>query len=157
MRTLVIYFSKFGNTHSIAEAIAQKLEPAMPVRLLNAQDLTAEYFKEAELVIMGTPTHNMNLPKPMRPFFDQLPKKLLKGKYFAAFDTSYKMSWWLKQFTAGKRLSQKLRKLGGKKLLPPEIFLVTEREGPLYAGEIERAQDWAAQVITRFNQAAQHI
>jgi flavodoxin len=147
MNTLVIYFSKFGNTQAIAETIAKRIASKTPVRIISYQDLTAESFKETELVIMGSPTHNMNLPKALRPFFSQLPKKLLKGKYFTTFDTSYKMSWWLNKFTAGKKLTQKLRKMGGKKLLPPEIFLVTERQGPLYPGEIEHAQDWAARVL----------
>jgi hypothetical protein len=44
-------------------------------------------------------------------------------------------------------LAQKLRKLGGKRILPPEIFLVTGREGPLYEGEIERAKDWANSIL----------
>ena len=71
----------------------------------------------------------------------------LKGKTVAAFDTSYKMSWWLNHFTAAKRLMQKLCKLGGKSIAPPETFHVKEREGPLYDGEIERANRWASSLI----------
>jgi hypothetical protein len=59
------------------------------------------------------------------------------------------MSWWLNQFTASNRLAKKLRKLGGKLVVPPEIFHVMEREGPLYEGEIERAQTWAASILER--------
>jgi len=57
------------------------------------------------------------------------------------------MSPWLEPFTASKRLSGKLRKLGGKRLVPPETFHVVEREGPLYDGELERAMEWALSLL----------
>jgi hypothetical protein len=31
--------------------------------------------------------------------------------------------------------------------VPPETFHVEGKEGPLYAGEIERAQAWAAMIL----------
>lgn len=149
MNALVVCFSKFGNTKMVAEAVGERLEQGGSVRVVFSESLIAEDFNGVDLVVMGSPTHKMNLPEAVRPVFDKLPKKLLKGKFFAAFDTSYKMSWWLNHFTAGKRLSQKLRRLGGKRLVPPEIFHVTGREGPLYDGEIERAEAWAASLLER--------
>lgn len=146
MNILVVYFSKFGNTLTVAEAVAKKLRSKGAVRVISSEVLAAADFDKVDLVVMGTPTHNMNLPKAVRPVFERLPKRLLKGKLVAAFDTSYKMSWWLTHFTAAKRLSQKLRKLGGKRVVPPETFHVTGREGPLYEGEIERAQAWAESI-----------
>jgi flavodoxin len=133
----------------VAEAIGYRLKSESAVRLVGINELTVADFNDADLVVMGSPTHRMNLPEAARPVLDRLPKTLLNGKLFAAFDTSYKMSWWLNHFTAGKRLSQKLRKLGGKRILPPEIFLVTGREGPLYEGEIDRAKAWAELIIER--------
>lgn len=147
MNTLVVSFSKFGNTKLVAEAIGEVLESESAVELIGIDDLTDADFHDADLVVMGSPTHRMNLPEAVRPILDKLPKKLLKGKLFAAFDTSYEMSWWLNHFTAGKKISQKLRKLGGKRIVPPEIFLVSGREGPLVDGEIERAKSWAASLL----------
>lgn len=147
MNTLVVYFSKFGNTQMLAEAIAASLSSNGNVRTISSDDLTVDDLKDADLVMMGSPTHNMNLPKSVKPVFDDLPKRILRGTPVAAFDTSYKMSWLLNQFTASKRLARKLRKLGGKLVLPPEIFHVMEREGPLYEGEIERAQTWAGSIL----------
>lgn len=147
MNTLVVYFSKFGNTQMLAEAIAASLSSNGNVRTISSDDLTVDDLKDADLVVMGSPTHNMNLPKSVKPVFDDLPKRILRGTPVAAFDTSYKMSWLLNQFTASKRLARKLRKLGGKLVLPPEIFHVMEREGPLYEGEIERAQTWAGSIL----------
>ena len=104
-----------------------------------------------DLVVFGSPTHNMNLPKAIQPVFERLPKRLLPGTPVAAFDTSYKMSAILARFTAAKRLAKKLRKIGGKCIISPETFYVMEREGPLYEGEIERAQDWAGSILKRIN------
>jgi flavodoxin len=151
MNAVVVYFSKFGNTQMVAEAVAQEiaaeLKPESTVQVISLDTLSAEDFKDKDLVVMGSPTHNMNLPKNVRPVFERLPKRVLKGIPVAAFDTSYKMSWWLNHFTAAKRLSQKLRKLGGSRIVPPETFHVTGREGPLFDGEIERSRAWAASIL----------
>lgn len=149
MNSLVIYFSKFGNTKLVAETIGNVLEQAGGVQIVNSDELVVENFDDVDLVVMGSPTHKMNLPKAVRPLFDKLPKKILKGKFFAAFDTSYRMSWWLNQFTASKRLSPKLRKLGGKRIVSPEIFHVTERMGPLFDGELKRAEEWVTLILKK--------
>jgi flavodoxin len=146
MNSLVVYFSKFGNTRKVAEAIAQTLEPAGSVHVLSSDQLTAADLEKIELVVMGSPTHRMNLPEAIWPVFDSLPRRVLRGTSIAAFDTSYKMSWWLTHFTAARKLSKKLRKLGGKQVVPPQTFHVEGREGPLYTGELERARSWAQSI-----------
>lgn len=150
MNALVVYYSKFGHTRQIAEAIADSFGSEGWVRLLPMDQLTASELADMDLVVMGCPTHRMNLPEAVRPLFDTLPKRILRGKAVAAFDTSYKMSPFLARFTAAKKLSQKLRRLGGKRLVPPETFYVAEREGPLYDGEVERARAWAGSILKQF-------
>lgn len=149
MNALVVYFSKFGNTKMVAETIAEALQTQFSVNLLSSDDLAATDLQGVDLVVMGSPTHRMNLPEAVRPVFDTLPKRILRGTPVAAFDTSYKMSAFLSRFTAAKKLAQKLRKLGGKRIVPPETFHVMEREGPLYEGEIERAKEWATSLQAR--------
>jgi flavodoxin len=146
VNALVIYFSKFSNTKMVAEAIAEALESGGSVRVISSDQLTPSDLANVDLVVMGSPTHRMNLPEAVRPVFDTLPRKALRGRRTAAFDTSYKMSWWLSRFTAARRLDRKLRKLGGKRVAPPETFHVEGREGPLYEGELERAKAWAAAI-----------
>ncbi|NOZ28525.1 MAG: flavodoxin family protein [Chloroflexi bacterium] len=143
MKALVVYFSKFGNTQKVAEAIAETLESAGSVRLLSLERLTASDMEGVDLVVMGSPTHRMNLPEAVRLMLKEFPRRVLRGTPVAVFDTSYKMSWWLSHFTAAKRLARELRKLGGRRIAPPETFHVMESEGPLYDGEIERAREWA--------------
>jgi flavodoxin len=147
MKSLVIYHSKFGNTRQIAENIADVLKTNGTVQIRTLDEITSSDFQEASLVVMGAPTHKMNLPESLRPKISNLPKKVLKGKYVAAFDTSYQMSPFLNRLTAGKKIAQKLRKLGGKLLISPEIFVVKEKEGPLLDGELERSQTWAQNIL----------
>ena len=149
MNFLVVYFSKYGNTRSVAEAIAETLASGSIGRTISSDQLTVDDLNELDLVVMGSPTHRMNLPEAVRPVFEAQPRRILRGTSIAAFDTSYKMSAWLARFTAAKKLDRKLRKLGGKRLVPPETFFVIGREGPLYDGEIERVREWAAALLAR--------
>lgn len=48
---------------------------------------------------------------------------------------------------AANYIAKKLRKNGVNLIKPPEGFLVTGEEGPLKEGELERAADWAKQLL----------
>jgi flavodoxin len=146
MNGLVVYYSRFGNTERVAEMIAGTLASDGTVRVISTDQLTTSDLSEADLVVMGSPTHRMNLPEEVRAVLEPLPKRVLRGVPVAAFDTSYRMSALLARFTAARKLARKLRKLGGTQIVPPETFHVVEREGPLYEGEIGRAQAWAETV-----------
>ena len=150
MNALVVYHSQFGNTLQVAEAIAGVFQEAGGARTIRANQLTAADLQGVDLVVMGTPTHKMNLPEAVRPVFEALPKRSLRGVPIAAFDTSYRMSAFLARFTAAKRIDRKLRKLGGNRMVPPETFHVEDNhEGPLYGGEIQRAKNWAGSILDR--------
>jgi flavodoxin len=152
MNALVVYHSQFGNTRQVAEIIARVFDGAGVARTLSADRLTAAELEGVDLVVMGTPTHKMNLPEAVRPVFERLPRRSLRGTPVAAFDTSYEMSAFLARFTAAKRVDKKLRKLGGKRLVPPQTFHVEHHhEGPLLDGEIERARRWAESIVVQVN------
>jgi flavodoxin len=147
MDALVIYLSRFGNTRTVAEAIGEALAAGGRARLIEAVALTPADLNGVDLVVMGSPTHRMNLPQELRPWLESLPRRLLRGKWVAGFDTSYRMSRWLAPFTAARKLDRKLRKLGGRRAARPETFHVVDREGPLYEGEIDRARAWARSIL----------
>lgn len=156
MKALVVYFSKFGNTRRIAEAIAQTLSRAGEARAVSIDQFTASDLGDVDLVVMGSPTHYQNLPKAVRPAFEALPKNALAGKSVAAFDTSLKMWGPIMLMTAAHRLFSKMRKLGGKRAIRPESFLVKKSDlrpdgeiDLLCDGEIERAREWAATILSR--------
>ena len=71
MQTLVVYFSKFGNTQKVAKAIAKRMESQGPVQTISSAELTVSVMQEVDLVMMGSPTHNMNLPKAVQPLFEK--------------------------------------------------------------------------------------
>lgn len=150
MNALVVYYSKFGNTKQVAEAIAETWQSAGSVRVMSADQLTVSDINDIDLLMAGTPTHVANLPKELRPILEALPKRVLKGVLVAAFDTSYKMNWFVNLFTAAKPLNRKLRRLGGRQIVPPKSFFVIEKQGPLYEGEIERAKTWAETILARY-------
>lgn len=151
MNAVVIYFSKFGNTRMLAEGIAEAMAATMgsagAVRVAGTEQMDAADLAGADLVVMGVPTHRMNLPEVVRPVLDALPRRALKGKAVAAFDTSYRMNGLLSRFTAARRLDRQLRKLGGRRVVAPETFIVEGREGPLEDGEVERARQWAESIL----------
>jgi flavodoxin len=150
MNALVVYYSRFGNTKKVAEAIGEVLGQAGTARTISVEALTAADLEGVDLVVMGSPTHKMNLPEEARPVFEELPKRALEGVAVVAFDTSYQLTGFMSRLTAAKRLDSKLRKLGGKQLMAPETFFVKKEEGyPLHEGEIERARRWAESIIER--------
>lgn len=156
MNTLIVYFSKFGNTKKVAETIAETMTRAGDARVISIDQLTASDLDQVDLVVMGSPTHYQNLPKAVRSVLKTLPRGILVGKSVAAFDTSLKMWGPLMLLTAAHRLLTKLRKLGGKRVVGPETFLVEKSElrhdgeiDLLYDGEIERAKEWAVAILKK--------
>jgi flavodoxin len=156
MNALLVYYSKFGNTKRVAEAIAETWQSVGSIRVMSAEQLTASDVNNVDLLVVGTPTHVANLPKELRPILEALPKRVLNGVRVAAFDTSYKMNWFVNLFTAAKPLNRKLRQRGGKQIVPPKSFFVVEKQGPLYEGEIERAKTWAETILARYRRFSEH-
>jgi flavodoxin len=156
MKTLIVYFSKFGNTKKVAETIAETMTRAGDARAISIDQLTASDLDQVDLVVMGSPTHYQNLPKAVRSVLKTLPRGILVGKSVAAFDTSLKMWGPLMLLTAAHRLLPILRKLGGKRVVKPETFLVEKSDSQhkgeidlLYDGEIERAEEWAVAILKK--------
>ena len=83
MNALVVYYSQFGNTQQVAEAVSEVFQGAGAARTLSADRLTAAELQDVDLVVMGTPTHKMNLPEAVRPVFESLPRRILRGVHGA--------------------------------------------------------------------------
>jgi flavodoxin len=154
--SLVVYYSFYGNTRRVAETIADTLRSAGPVLVTSLDRLSPADLADADLVVMGSPTHIQNVPKAVRAALAELPRKSLDAKSVAAFDTSLKMWGPLMSMTAAHGLMRRLRKLGGRRLLAPETFLVKSVDAKpdgetdlLYEGELERAREWAAAILER--------
>lgn len=153
---LLIYDSLFGNTaiiaHRLADAAREKGNEVLEVKVGETTDLI---LKKADVLIIGSPTQSFNASKPMLEFLDKLESDSIKNKPTLVFDTRIdlkkidsKFLRWLvnRGGYATAPISKKLKKKGAH-ILGAEGFLVTDREGPLKEGELERAGEWIKNLI----------
>jgi flavodoxin len=155
MRALIVYFSKFGNTKRVAQAIAEAMEQAGDTRVVSIERLAASDLEGVDLVVLGSPTHGFTVPAGVRSALAALPPGILAGKSVAAFDTTVR-PWPLRLFRASPKLLRQLSQLGGKPVARPQTFFVqthstqgTGEHNLLLEGQIDRAQAWAGQILRR--------
>lgn len=152
MKTLVVYDSLYGNTRTIAQAIAD----AIPgdVKLLHAGDVDASELGASDLLIVGAPTHGGRASEPAGDLLERIQAPALAGTQVAAFDTRLTW-WWLRVFGfAAPRIARSLEKKGGTLVVEPEGFFVSGSEGPLEEGEVERAGAWATTIAAKLQEAS---
>ncbi|MBH0781055.1 flavodoxin family protein [Nocardia bovistercoris] len=159
MRARIVYESMFGNTRAIAEAIADGLRDRGEVDVLDV--VTAAEVPDApvDLLVVGGPTHAFGLSRPrtrgdaatktdspvsvdfgMREWLDgvSMPPR---GTRAAAFGTKAATPRWLPG-SAARGVGRRLRRSGYELADAPVDFFVGGLEGPLVAGEVERARAW---------------
>ncbi len=65
MRAVVVYESMYGNTHLIADAIAEGLNgPGDDVTVVSVHEATRAVLEGADLFVAGGPTHVHSLTRP---------------------------------------------------------------------------------------------
>lgn len=150
---LVIYDSVFGNTAKIAEAIGEALED---IRVVNVSEVTSEDLEDLEILFVGSPTRVFRPTPATIDLIKSLGPKALTGVKAAAFDTRIPIdqtdSGFLKMLInllgyADVKIAKALSKAGADLALESDGFGVNGTEGPLLEGELERAQDWARQIL----------
>lgn len=149
MNTLIIYDSTYGNTELIARAIAGRLGERETVKLFHAQEAGSPELKGVDLLIIGCPTQRHGFTPALRALLENIPRGALKGVTAAAFDTRYRMTR-IFSGSAAQLIAKRLERAGASLIFPPESFYVVEREGPLEDGELERAIQWAGEILARF-------
>ena len=148
MKALIVYDSEFGNTGQIARTIANRLDEQLEVRLALARQLDPVNIPAVNLLLVGCPTQGWLPTLPIQDFFKLVPRETIAGLPAAAFDTRFRLSW-VTGGSAARSIAKRLSLLGAKLLLPPESFFVNDMEGPLADGELERAADWADQLLAQ--------
>jgi Flavodoxin domain len=172
MRALVIYESMYGNTHQIAEAIAEGLGLPDGVEVLPVAGVTQSMVAQADIVVVGGPTHVHGMSrektrqaaveaaaKPgkglhldpgsagvgLRDWFETL--GMVSGMA-AAFDTR---TTGPVVFTghAAPGIAKMLRQHGLEVIVEPESFLV-DKHNQLLPGERGRALVWGENLAHRF-------
>ena len=157
MKALVVYDSGFGNTEKIAHAIGSTLSPHSDVETVRVSALKSGQLTGLGIIVVGSPTQKFRPTNAITNFLKGIPKNGLKGVKTAAFDTRFTMSeiektpvllFFVRIFGyAAKPIADRLKRKGGKLIIPPEGFYVEGVEGPLQEGELERSADWAKMII----------
>ena len=142
MNTLIVYDSQYGNTERIAQSIASTLSEEGQARAVRVGQVHPGEFKGVDLLILGSPTQGFRPTPAMQSFLGNIPRESLSGLSVACFDTRFRGSLW--KSSAAPRMARQLRTMGVELLVPPESFFVKamKKEGPLLAGELERAVSW---------------
>ncbi|WP_341997900.1 flavodoxin domain-containing protein [Microbacterium sp. LWH7-1.2] len=173
----IVYESMFGNTRSIAEAIADGIRPHCPVIVLPIGRV-GELAGELDTPVIGGPTHAHGLSRPesraeavvwagdeqknlklddgwteagIREWLAHTPHPA--GR-FAAFDTRVDMPR-IFSGSAAASIDRRLAKAGGERLADPTSFLV-DRSSRLVDGEVERARQWGEDLGVRMAPQRSH-
>ena len=162
MKALILYDSVYGNTEKIALAIGNALGPQEDVSVMKVGDVKPDQFAGLNLLIVGAPTQRFRTTAAMSDLLKMIPENSLKGVKVAAFDTRLSMdeinktpilAFFVRLFGvnayAARPIANRLRKKGGKLVGSPEGFFVEGMKGPLVEGELERAVNWARQIIAK--------
>ncbi len=159
MKTLVIYDSFFGNTEKIAQAIGLALGSSANIQVLRVANVNLGQLAGLELLIVGSPTRSLRPSPAIATLIKSIPARGLNGVKVAAFDTRFtekklkSLAFILPIMSnlfgyAAKPIADGLAKKGGRLIVPPEGFFVEDTEGPLKEGELERAANWAKQILS---------
>jgi len=158
MKAMIIYDSFFGNTEQIAQAIGNALGSPEDLEILRVGNVKPEQLTGLKLLIVGSPTRGFRPTPAISNLLKSIPKNGLKGVKVAAFDTRFtwdeiESSVFILRILvnlfgyAAKPIADRLEKKGGELIIPPEGVFVEGTEGPLKEGELERAADWANQIM----------
>jgi hypothetical protein len=166
MKAVVVYESLYGNTHAVADAVADGMRESTQVEVVAVADATPPLVAGADLLVVGGPTHvhgmssdrsrkgavddahKKDRPEPdvhgpaLRTWFDGLDKAI--GTRAAAFDTRIGKPKVLTG-SAAKGISQRLNR-HGYEVVGEESFIVDDTDGPLHEGELERARAWGREL-----------
>lgn len=150
---LIIFDSAFGNTAKIADAIGEVLEDT---RVINVSEVSDDDLDDLEFLFVGSPTRVFRPTPAIMNFIKGLGPKALSGVKAAVFDTRIPIeqtdSGFLKMLIkilgyADVKIAKALMKAGADLPIENGGFGVSGTEGPLIDGELERAQDWARQIL----------
>lgn len=143
MKSLVIYDSQYGNTERIARTITEMLRALGQAQAIRVDPAHEVSLQGVDLLILGSPTQGMRPTPLMQTFLENVSATSLRGLAVACFDTRFSGFLW--KSSAAPRMVRQLRQLGVEPIVPAESFFVKamKAEGPLLAGEVERASNWA--------------
>lgn len=152
MKYMVVYDSYTGNTEKIAKEIATVLDDCTCVQVNDVN-----FTEKVDLLIVGSPTKGFKATSSTMSFLKALPSNITN---IALFDTRIDVGslgtgiakWMVGTMGyATNRMVKTLVKQKNKVIESVEFFKVTQDEGPLKDGEIEKARSWADSLKSKLN------
>lgn len=161
MRALVVYESMFGNTEGIAKVVAGALRAGGTcAELVEVHAAPRVLGCQYGLLVVGAPTHAFGLPR------QQTRQDVTRRAGLAIADADFGIREWLGDLTmcshqpaatfetrserspgsAARAAARRLRDRGAE-IMSTASFTVVGAQGPLAAGEEERAEAWAAGLV----------
>lgn len=159
MKAIVVYESHWGNTASVAKAIAEGIGPE--AQALTTDEAAPTTVAEADLIVAGAPVMAFSLPSDkmlaslagdtkaptppdlthpsLRSWLDRLPSGHGRS---AQFETGLRWS----PGGASGAIGHKLEQAGFKRLGKSRRFVVKGSYGPLRDGELQRARQWGTEL-----------
>jgi flavodoxin len=141
---MVVYDSAYGNTKSVAEAIAGSLG-ALQATSVPVDDFTPGSIGAGDLLVLGSPVNGWRPTPKITELLSTLRGGALSGVKAAAFDTRVRL---FIHGDAAKKISHALKAGGADIIADPKPFYVLGSEGPLLDGEVEKAGDWARTLLS---------
>jgi len=145
MKALIVYDSVYGNTEIIARSIGGAISG--DVKVLSIGEVNPSELESIDLFIVGSPTQAGRPTPAMQDFLKSVPETTIKGINVASFDTRLTAKWVIIFGYAAGRIAGNLKRKGGNLVARPEGFFVKGTKGPLKEGEVERAADWAKEIV----------
>ena len=168
-KALVVYESMFGNTETVARAVASGLAGSgtevsvLPVAQARDIDLT-----EYDVVVVGGPTHLLGMSSPrsradavrhgaaadcatvgLREWIGALDSRVGARPQFAVFDTRVGTRAGRRHSgSAAHRAAKELHRRHRRLADPPASFYVSGTAGSLLPGEEVRARVWGARLTS---------
>jgi hypothetical protein len=158
MKAVVVYESLWGNTATVARAIAEGLGAG--AKALSTAEAIGAAIAGADLIVAGAPVLGFRVPSAkmlqmieqshekvapdlshpaMGAWLDSLPAG--KGRS-AAFESRI---WWSPGGSTGG-IERGLESKGYARLAKAQRFIVAGKYGPLREGELEKARAWGAEL-----------
>ena len=164
MRALVVYESMYGNTRTIAQAIAEGVAERFAVKTVEVGEAPPRIPDDVDLVVVGGPTHahGMSRTSTRESAAKQFSKPLIsdgigirewldavqpptRRVHAAAFDTRARVPAWASG-SAANGFAKRLEGSGFRLVEKPRSFFIQTKAEPvddlLAPGELESARAW---------------
>lgn len=147
MKAIVIYDTQFGNTETIAKALASGMtEQKVGVDCIKVDNVQIGTLQKYDLLAIGGPTHGFGMSSPMKAFMKKLQHVDLRDKKAFAFDTKNRSRFW---GSAAKGIEKRLKKFGMNIVMPCASGIVNGLKGPLQDGTEAKFKKMGIELVSK--------